>query len=324
MTRNLHTLLFASLSCLVACGGGPVNNTDGGADGDAGMTLSRVTGSFTTISSGTTSELRGIWGISPTDLYAVGTQTLRRYNGMSWAGDGRTETFAAVSGSAAVGAVAVGGEMGMSGGSDMGRGVIVQRLGTSWTSRMVAMTTPQLQGVFVAGMDLFAVGNGLILRAPNNGTWAPSMTPEAAGDLYALHGTGPSDVWAVGEKVWHWDGTAWTRSNTGSTSYALAVSAIAPNDVWIVGVSGSARRWDGTMWVNFPTGINESLYGIWSRAGNDVWAVGERGAVVHFNGAMWERVMSGTTQTLRAVHGFADTGQLFAVGENGTAVTYTP
>jgi hypothetical protein len=316
------TALFA----LTACGTAN-NNGDGGAGGDGGdggRTITRVTGAFTTATSGTMSELRSIWGASPTEMFAVGTQTLRRYNGTSWTGEPRSETFSGVAGTMTTGAIAVGGEMGSSGGGDMGRGVIVQRVGTSWTARMVAMTTPQLQSVFAIGTDAWAVGNNTILRSQNTGAWTPTMPAGMAGDLYSIHGTSPTDLWATGEKTWHWDGTAWTQSNTGTTDYFLAVYAIAPNDVWGVGVGGVARHFDGTAWTNFPAGVNQSLYALWARAGNDVWAAGEMGVILHYNGAAWERVQSGTTRTLRGLFGFADTGKIWAVGENGTLLEYTP
>jgi hypothetical protein len=326
VSMRIASLSVGTLVVALAACGTPASGSDaGGADGgDGGRTTTRVTGTWTASSSGTMNELRAIWGPSPTELYAVGTETLRRFNGTGWVGDPRTETFSGVSGAMGTGAIAVGGSMGSSGGMDMGRGVIVQRVGSSWTERMVGMMTPQLQAVFAVGTDAWAVGNGTILRSMNTGAWMPSMPPMPAGDLYSVHGTSPTDVWVTGEKTWHWDGTAWTQSNTGTTDYFLAIHAIAPDDVWGVGVGGAARRWDGTAWTNFPAGVNQSLYALWARAGNDVWAAGEMGVILHFNGAMWERVPSGTTRTIRGLFGFADTGRIWAVGENGTLLSYTP
>src|SRR5262249_54023377 len=80
--------------------------------------------------------------------------------------------------------------------------------------------------------------------------------------------SGPDDVWAVGfasgrhpyeAVVYHWDGTSWTRLNRppfrAERDASLdGVSAVAPDDVWVVGsvpLSGQplTAHWDGTSWT---------------------------------------------------------------------------
>ncbi len=234
------------------------------------------------------------------------------------------ETFSAVSGTAEAGAIAVGGVMGMAGGGDMGTGSIVQRNMNSWVDRTLPMMTPQLQSVYAASASTaWAVGNNLVLKYTGS-SWSNGWTGMGMpGDLYAIHGTGASDVWAVGEKTQHWDGMTWSTVDTGTTDYFLSVFAVSPTDVWVAGTGGASRHFTNGMWVNFPTGTGKSIYGLWARAANDVWAVGESGTIVHYNGASWENATSGTTNTLRGIWGFSS-GEMYVVGERGTVLKYTP
>ncbi|HMA33578.1 MAG TPA: S-layer homology domain-containing protein, partial [Chloroflexia bacterium] len=86
----------------------------------------------------------------------------------------------------------------------------------------------------------------------------------------------------------HWDGTSWTvvpSPNAGSPTSLNTLAAVATNDVWAAGYtgSGSARRtlvehWDGSAWAVVPSpnvGSNtNSLAGLAAVATNDVWAGG--------------------------------------------------
>ncbi len=82
-----------------------------------------------------------------------------------------------------------------------------------------------------------------------------------------------------------------------------------------------ATRKDGQWTV---TDLDASTWNaIWGRAANDVWAVGNGGSIAHFNGQAWTLFESPTHENLHALSGTAD-GQLIAVGDNGTAITYQP
>jgi hypothetical protein len=66
----------------------------------------------------------------------------------------------------------------------------------------------------------------------------------------------------------------------------------AGDDVWTVGLQGTALRREGEAWVAHPTGIDVTLWGVWGSASDDVWAVGGDGiadppTLVHFDGMSW-------------------------------------
>ena len=317
-------LALVVLCCLaVHCGGGN-NNPDGGNADGAVTGITRITGAFAPIASASDLSFRGVWGNSPSDIYVVGVTTLKTYNGMRFNTTAREETFAAVSGAMGGEAVVVGGLMGMAGGGDTGRGAIVQRNAAAWVDRVPPAMTTQLQSVYVASSTAaWAVGTNTILRFSGTNWTNGWMGAGMPGDLYAVHGTSATDVWATGEKTQHWDGMTWTTVDVGTTDYFLSAFAVNPTDVWIAGTGGIARHFTGGVWVNFPTGTGKSIYGLWARATNDVWAVGEAGTIVHYNGQAWENASSGTMNNLRSIWGFAN-GEMFVVGERGTVLKYTP
>jgi hypothetical protein len=66
----------------------------------------------------------------------------------------------------------------------------------------------------------------------------------------------------------------------------------AGDDVWTVGLMGTALRHDGDAWVAHPTGTDVTLWGVWGSATDDAWAVGGDGVgepptLLHFDGASW-------------------------------------
>jgi hypothetical protein len=176
-------------------------------------------------------------------------------------------------------------------------------------------------------------------------------------ELYGVSAVSSSDVWAVGyynvssyvsEKtlIEHWDGARWKlvpSPNVGSNANQLyGAAAIAPDDVWAVGLGNStdidhgvsvAEHWDGTAWtvVRVPkvgTGAN-ALYAVTAVGADDVWAVGDaegQGAIVlHYDGSAWSVVPNavppGSDSELAALAA-ASSDDIWAVGGmNGKTLT---
>jgi hypothetical protein len=126
----------------------------------------------------------------------------------------------------------------------------------------------------------------------------PTFAAGDAASLTAMTAISANDIWAVGSLLSdggellnflfeHWDGTAWTATDTLSgDAFLLAVSADATNDVWAVGFTGPENdnsrtlvmHYDGTIWQTVPSpsvgkGASQ-LNGVLALAPNDVWAVG--------------------------------------------------
>ncbi|MFO0580102.1 MAG: hypothetical protein U1A78_39515 [Polyangia bacterium] len=56
----------------------------------------------------------------------------------------------------------------------------------------------------------------------------------------------------------------------------------AANNLWAIGDLGTILHWDGTAWTQSQSPVQSYLYGIWGRAANDIWIVGEQGIILHW------------------------------------------
>jgi hypothetical protein len=120
-----------------------------------------------------------------------------------------------------------------------------------------------------------------------DGSTLSPATELGASELNDVWGTGPTDVYAVGNgTVQHWDGRAWTAV---PGIFGQTVSASGPNDVWI-GASNGLQHFDGTSWSRVPALEATDVVGVAALAGNDVWVAAIHGGVAdveHFDGTAW-------------------------------------
>ena len=104
--------------------------------------------------------------------------------------------------------------------------------------------------------------------------------------------------------VAHWDGTAWTVSQSATMRTIADIWFTSPNDVRAVDASGNILHWDGAAWSASNTQTTQDLHGVWGSAVDDVWAVGAGDTILHSDGTAWRSVTSGTTMaTFNAVWG---------------------
>lgn len=154
----------------------------------------------------------------------------------------------------------------------------------------------------VPGDGVWAAGEAgrVVVYDPATGALDERAVPSQSGLLYGLWGSGPLDVWAVGE------------------------------DPDAEGPLPAAFRWDGVAWSAAalpPEAAGRTLYKVWGASADDVWACGRGGVLLHFDGAEWSSVASGTDSSLLTVHG---AGATVAVGlapvivERGAAGVWTP
>ncbi|MBX3207810.1 MAG: hypothetical protein KF764_22375 [Labilithrix sp.] len=183
-----------------------------------------------------------------------------------------------------------------------------------------------------------ALGNGfdaLVVRF-DGATWR-RLAPGKTETFWWVHGTGPSDVWLVGEKgrVTHWDGAAFTEIASGTDATLYGVWAAAPDDAWAVGgtpeqPSGTndvVLHWDGSSWKPepLPEPKGAALFKVWGSSASDLYVVGEAGVVWHRTNGAWRREAEGlATGRLTTVAGCGP-NEVYAVGgrdllvSNGTA-----
>jgi hypothetical protein len=157
------------------------------------------------------------------------------------------------------------------------------------------------------------------------GACAPGWTPIAgpgggiANDVSAIDA---DSAWYVayaptpGDNGWveSYDGTSWSPvafPRPGDSERINAVTAIADDDVWVVGQyydpvldenGAYAAHWDGEVFTRFPieAGDSPSITDVDAIATDDVWAVGShrvdgrfRTLALHWDGLVWSEVATG-------------------------------
>ena len=100
--------------------------------------------------------------------------------------------------------------------------------------------------------------------------------------LLSVWGTSATDVWTVGSDaadgkgplVLHFDGTAWTRHDTGVTGDLWWVFGFKDGAVYLGGEGGLMLRYEAGTFTRMPTPGTAVVSGIWGASPEDVWAVG--------------------------------------------------
>jgi hypothetical protein len=196
-----------------------------------------------------------------------------------------------------------------------------------------------------AADDVWAVGNtaggnagGSLVEHWDGSKWtvvdSPSpppdeLTADAYPSLSAVDALTADDAWATGQTEnvapvgqsntvsLHWDGSAWTRTDTpdvqaqnGVFGHLLGVDALASDDVWAVGIAADQpgtfgggdraliEHWDGASWtVSETLPADSRLTGAAAVSTDDAWAVGSTGysgtfapLILRWNGSAWDKV----------------------------------
>jgi hypothetical protein len=140
-----------------------------------------------------------------------------------------------------------------------------------------------------AGLSIFQV-----VPTPNNN----SGNGLGNNGLFAVSASSPSDIWAVGESVIHFDGTTWTAFPAPGIdgippSEMRGVADISPTDAWAAGnlsapvILGGGptnqpaiEHWDGTQRSVFPSPPFKKprdsalLSAMPAISANDIWILG--------------------------------------------------
>jgi hypothetical protein len=248
-----------------------------------------------------------VWGTAPTDVWAVGTGgSIRHWTGAAWvlSSSGTALDLGAVWGSGPSSVWAV------------GNGVILHFDGARWRP-VLGDGEPLTKQGLVAGFstgpdDAWAIGQSIATWLPSavlhwDGlAWTARTDAPLVAGLSAVWGSGPRDVWFVGEdwegqgNLVHWNGTGWTATTIGPSSTSLeAVWGTGPSDVWAVGGGldatindGRILHWNGTEWSDGASATpevlaNGRLWTVGGRGANDVWANGA--ITLHWDGTAWSR-----------------------------------
>lgn len=156
---------------------------------------------------------------------------------------------------------------------------------------------------------------------------ALSVWGSAPGDVYAVGGPLGNDGFET--LAVHFDGQGWQRLHPGGTETYWWVAGSGPQDVWMVGEKGRITHWDGAAFEEHASGVTATLWGVWAASAKDAWAVGgtpnggtgaPNDIVLHWDGAAWSpEPLPGAPlgRTLYKVWG-SSADDVYAVGEKGT------
>ncbi|MGZ5354566.1 MAG: hypothetical protein ACXWDS_06675, partial [Actinomycetota bacterium] len=196
------------------------------------------------------------------------------------------------------------------------RPLVLRYDGTAWTEvELPAEATGILTGVAaIASNDVWVVGfsgdpaasleRSVVLHWDGQ-IWSVVDPGRAVGTgrsaLLGIEAIAPDDVWAVGSLhngplMIHFDGDAWSRSDTEVRGVTNAIAPVTPDDAWAAG--SPIQRFDGSTWSDVAQVRSDGvLYGVAAVGPNDVWAVGARpvgegskALVMRFDGSRWTAV----------------------------------
>jgi hypothetical protein len=188
--------------------------------------------------------------------------------------------------------------------------------GTAWET--VDTQAPNLLFDIAAVEDnyMVAVGMNHTILTFNGNVWtsyaspAPHFSYEVLGSVW---GSSRSNVFAAGNSgaIVHFDGTSWTKMESGTTENVLGVWGTGPNDVWAVSQFGTILHYNGSIWA--PVHEHEGeLRGVWGASSNDVYVVGLSGVLLHYDGVSWSS-LTVTSAHLSAISGRSG-GDVYVVG----------
>ncbi len=136
------------------------------------------------------------------------------------------------------------------------------------------------------------------------------------GTIFSLWGSSSSNIFAVGGggQIRRFNGTSWTNMSSPTTRQLARVSGSGPNDVWAVGDS-VVLHYDGSSWSNVTlNGLNNYFYshtpsglqglfqlGLWVRGPKEVYMGGDNGIIVRFDGSEWREITSNSNAYRRRI-----------------------
>jgi photosystem II stability/assembly factor-like uncharacterized protein len=280
-------------------------------------------GSWEIQRSGTTAQLQGVWGSSPSDVFLVGSQgTILHYNGDKWSpmNSGTTEHLTAVCGRSADDVYAVG-----------THGIFLHYDGSRWTT-MPPPGTWALYDVWTAP-DCAVYATGVLGAWMFSGqSWVDLGGPSEAwavvgfrGRLHsALYEAEPFHLFASdGRDLYLYHNGKWARGRdvVGSTVYD--VWGFSAGELFVVCLNGGIfQNLDGSF-SEAARPTTRAMRGVHGRALDDVYAVGSVGTIAHFDGSEWKTMDTPTEKALMSVWVSPD-GHAFAVGYQGIILHRAP
>jgi len=232
---------------------------------------------WSSMDSGTSNTLKGVWGSSANDVFAVGDDgTIVHYNGDLWSSmdSGTDGVFEDVWGSSSIDVLVVGRDR-----------KVLRYDGTSWSSieNDIGRNADNLYGIWgTSSDDIYIVGDyGTVLHY--DGTlWSDH---NVTGSFKSVWNESPTDVFVVGNSrsVKHYDGTLWSSMDSGALNDLDSIWGTSSNDVFAVGQGGTIIHYNGDSWTSMDSGTGAIFYDIWGVSSGYVFTVGYQGIITRYS-----------------------------------------
>ncbi len=188
-------------------------------------------------------------------------------------------------------------------------GTILNRRDNVWTAMSVP-TTEDLRGIWgLSPTDIWAVGTGGALLHYDGQAW----TPQGAftSDMHAVWAAATDDVWITGFHVAiHWNGSSF--ESTALPGEVLAVSGSGPSDVWATGESAKVNHFTTSWMTGIDAGGGATYFAVLALPG-EAWVASfaPGSETFHFTGSWTPHGTSGAV--LQSFHGISS-GDIWAAG----------
>ncbi len=240
---------------------------------DGGRMLHFDGSTWTPTELGPAATMVDIWGFGPTDIWAVGGNTVAHFTGADWELIDLSAAMAGISSVSTIWGTSandlwVGGDQSTAAHFD----------GTTWTRHIIAGTDNV--ALWGSGSDDVYVGSIFDAAHWNGSEWRELDSVQSGAT--AIWGFGPDDVWLANDSdLAHFDGSTWEPSELDGIGGAEKLWGAAPDDIWGVGSFGVVVHYDGQRWderqsqtIGAP--YLESIVDVHGSSSTDVWAVGMR------------------------------------------------
>jgi hypothetical protein len=276
-------------------------------------------GTWRSVASPTTKNLKGIWAAAPDNVYAVGEAgTIIRWNGSSWS------TVTPIT-SANLNAIWGSNPNNIWVAGDTG--TILHWDGMTW-SMAASSTSRNLTSVWGSDASNVLMTGGGGAGAGSIIWWAGSywsVVPYVYDSFLSMTGFNQTDVWAVGYGgiIRHWSGVAWVSSASGTTRALYSVWGSSSNNIWVVGDAGTILNWNGSNWSAVASGVDFSILSVNGSGPNDVWFLVGGGTMLHWDGVSLSVARSASTDYLWTILSISST-DAWSVGDGGKILHYSP
>lgn len=164
-------------------------------------------------------------------------------------------------------------------------------------------------------------GFEVLAEVPDAGRTLEDMVLFTSSELHLTGRSGVGNTPAARGAAMRFTGGSFSPLQTFSPPTELfAVHGSDPMNVFAVGTSGFGARYDGTQWSVFDAGTGARLNAVWVSSPTDVYAAGHDGGFVHFDGAAWTPIDLGRPAWLSTL--WRDSSGLLYVGGDKTLLAY--